>query len=208
MKLDHLILGISDLQKGIEDFEKLTGVRPIFAGVHPNIGTHNALISLGDGVYFEIIAPQIPNQTLQGPFRGFEHSIELSVVGWVISAPMDEVKTMLSTAQKSYTPVQRGSRKAPNGDLLQWESLFMMADDQILMDPFFITWDTSTIHPSLSNPMGCTLSDYTVAGLSDDLLIKGINHIDQPFRLLASDKSAGSLVSVGLNTPKGYVKFG
>lgn len=31
--IDHLILGISDLERGIEDFERRAGVRPVFGGV-------------------------------------------------------------------------------------------------------------------------------------------------------------------------------
>ena len=55
--LDHLILGINDLQHGIAVFNRLTGVTPRPGGEHPGRGTHNALVSLGDGRYLEIVAP-------------------------------------------------------------------------------------------------------------------------------------------------------
>ena len=54
---DHFVVGISDLDKGMNLIEEMTGVRPVYGGVHPTIGTHNALISLGDHTYLEIIAP-------------------------------------------------------------------------------------------------------------------------------------------------------
>ena len=57
-KLDHLILAVGDLEKGIAEFTEKTGVKPTFGGVHKGIGTHNALVSLDNGMYLEILAPE------------------------------------------------------------------------------------------------------------------------------------------------------
>ena len=62
--LDHLILGTSDLSRGIQFIEQRTGVHAAFGGVHSGRGTHNALLPLGPRCYLEILAPDPKQQTL------------------------------------------------------------------------------------------------------------------------------------------------
>ena len=194
MKLDHLILGISDLDKGISDFEKFTGVRAQFAGVHPNIGTHNALMSLGDGMYLEIIAPQVPNTKLTGSFSGFEHFTELTPVGWVVSGSLSAIENELNQSSLQHTGIVPGSRKAPSGMLLSWETIFVTQENRINMNPFFIEWSPDTTHPSLSNPGGCTLVDYAVSD-NKSALIKGhLKGIEPRYDIHESEKAAGTLL--------------
>src|SRR5260221_13482853 len=81
--LDHILLGTPELQAGIDFVEKRTGVRATFGGVHPGRGTQNALLSLGERRYLEIIAPDPAQPGAKNPLASNLHSLaEPRLVGW------------------------------------------------------------------------------------------------------------------------------
>ena len=65
--IDHLIYTAPTLEEGMDRIEHLLGVRPVPGGRHPNFGTHNSLLSIGEGTYLEVIAPDLE---LPNPPRG------------------------------------------------------------------------------------------------------------------------------------------
>src|SRR5436305_6768347 len=81
--LDHILLGCSDLERGIAFVEEHSSFRAAFGGVHPGRGTQNALLSLGTRRYLEIIAPD-PQQTGSSSERNAELKklAEPRLVGW------------------------------------------------------------------------------------------------------------------------------
>lgn len=61
-ELDHLTLGTSNLESAMEDFEKLTGVKPVMVVSLNGLGTKSARIAFESCAFIEIVAPD-PKQT-------------------------------------------------------------------------------------------------------------------------------------------------
>lgn len=55
-RLDHLVVIATSLAEGADFVEQVLGVRPGQGRQHPNMGTHNLLLSLGDAAYVEVVA--------------------------------------------------------------------------------------------------------------------------------------------------------
>ncbi len=62
LDIDHLVIGAETLAAGVAHVEALLGEGMAGGGQHPVMGTHNRLLSLGPGVYLEVIAidPEAP----------------------------------------------------------------------------------------------------------------------------------------------------
>ena len=94
--LDHFVVAIDDLDRGIEAFESLTGVRPVFGGEHPALGTHNALVSLGGEQYLEILAPR-PGAEVSPLFGEAGRFPTLTPYLWAVATDAADPKTVPST---------------------------------------------------------------------------------------------------------------
>src|SRR5215469_7805 len=156
--LDHVLLGSSDLERGIAFVEQHTGVRASFGGVHPGRGTQNALLSLGERRYLEIIAPDPQQQGVTWPLLATLKQLSRpKLVGWAahprnIAALAAQLKRS-GIAADGPTP---GSRKRPDGKVLHWQTLNLKDYANGLL-PFFIKWSADSVHPSYDAPSGCTV---------------------------------------------------
>ncbi len=167
--LDHFILGCDDLDRGIDFVEKHTGVRAAFGGVHPGRGTRNALLSLGERRYLEIMAPD-PAQKLTPQIPRLRELKEPHIVGWAVHpANVNQLVARLREAGVAFKDPQPGSRQRPDGKVLHWRSLALNDDHDGLL-PFFIEWSADSLHPSADAPKGCRLVHFgAVAPQPDDL---------------------------------------
>lgn len=160
--LDHILLGCSDLDRGISFVDKHLGVRAAFGGVHPGRGTRNALLSLGERRYLEIIAPD-PAQPDAIDAYALHRLTEPRLVGWAAHpGDLTQFAIRLHEAGIAFQGPTPGSRKRPDGRLLQWNTLGLKADRSGLL-PFFIEWSAETVHPSADAPPGCKLVRFSLS---------------------------------------------
>lgn len=158
MRVDHLVYATPDLNRGVEEIEKLLGVRATPGGQHPGRGTRNALITMGPATYLEIIAPdpeQPPPKTPR-PF-GIDGLKESRLVAW--AAKGDDLDRLRDEAARQGTrlgEVISGSRRRTDGVLLSWrytDPQTVLADGLV---PFFIDWGQSP-HPAHTAAKGASL---------------------------------------------------
>ena len=155
--LDHILLGCNDLQRGIDFVEQRTGVRAAFGGVHPGRGTQNALLSLGTRRYLEIIAPDPQQSAADEHYNRLKTFKEPRLIGW--AAHPGDLQVLAGDLAKAGIVTQGptpGSRKRPDGRILNWKTLALKDDANGLL-PFFIEWSADAVHPSEDAPTGCQL---------------------------------------------------
>jgi hypothetical protein len=200
-QIDHVILGIDDLDRGVKAFEVATGVKPVYGGKHPG-GTHNALVSLGDGIYLEILAVQV-GVTVEGDFAGLKELKTLTPIGWAVSSKdTAELRNRLSAAGIAVSEPVGGSRTTPTGAKLSWQSFVL--DESSPEAPFFIVWSEQTAHPSTTSPSGCKLQRWSVASPR----VKELERLRQALDLRVDvAESKTTAMRLSLTCPKGAVTF-
>ena len=56
LAFDHVVVTCHKLKAGIDYVRRVFGVEIPLGGQHDFMGTHNAVMAVGDGIYFEVIA--------------------------------------------------------------------------------------------------------------------------------------------------------
>ncbi|MGZ6124448.1 MAG: VOC family protein [Myxococcales bacterium] len=159
---DHMLLGCGDLDKGISFVEQHLGVRAAFGGIHPGRGSRNALLSLGERRYLEIIAPD-PQQPRSSDVRQLHRIDSPRLIGWAAHVEdIDAVAQRLTASGVAFEPVRAGARQRPSGQTLRWKALSLRDDAGGLL-PFFIEWSKDAVHPSVDAPGGCRVDRFELA---------------------------------------------
>jgi len=197
--LDHILLGCSDLDRGITFVEQRTGIRAAFGGVHPGRGTQNALLSLGTRRYLEIIAPD-PKQSGTPQYPVITKLIEPRLIGWAAHpGGLQSFAAKLAKSGVAADGPTPGSRRRSDGRVLQWKALTLKENPASLL-PFFIEWSADSIHPSVDSPKGCSLLRFEAASPETESL-------SRQFALLGLDipivKGESPKLRATISGPKG-----
>jgi Glyoxalase-like domain len=201
--VDHVILGVNDLQRGIEELERLTGVRAVYGGAHPGRGTHNALISLGGAQYLEILAPN-PEDAGSTPWIGqLETLASLTPVGWAArSHDLAALQQSLKSEGIETGEIRPGARNRPDGTRLAWKTLDLTAPSPLL--PFFIEWDPAGAHPSATSPQGCRLTGFVLHDPAPEPLRKPLQAAGLGVEVRQAEKPG---LWISMACPKGEVEL-
>lgn len=203
--IDHLVYAAPSLEEGMDAIEALLGTRPVQGGKHPTFGTHNALLSLGDNTYLEIIAP---DPGLEAPGRGrlLEESFAQKphLATWVMrSESIDSLRAQAVKGGLLLGEVEAGKREKPDGSVLSWKLTDPYALPYQGLLPFLISWGDSP-HPAKAVPRAGELIELVLfhpqpQEIRDKLKLLGIdlkvNMADKP-SLRARIKTSKGIVTL------------
>lgn len=203
--IDHVILGINDLQRAIEELERLTGVRAVYGGAHPGRGTQNALLSLGEPYYLEILAPNPEEEGNTQSVQELRGLTTLTPIGWAARAEdLPALQDSLKGQGIGTGEIRPGARNRPDGTRLAWKTLSFAPLSSNLL-PFFIDWDPTTAHPSTTSPAGCRLTEFALKDPAPDPLRKTLRSAGLRVEVRAGGKSG---IRISFACPKGNVTLG
>jgi hypothetical protein len=204
LRIDHVIVGVADLNRGMDQFEQLTGVRPVIGGESPGRGTRNALVSLGNGRYLELLAPRSDTSSSADidVLRRLKH---LTPLRWVVSTSQPEV-TVGHLRQLGYqiSDPLPGSRMKPDGTTLKWVR-FRITKPELEQAPALICWDSLSLHPSIDSPTGCDLTDLTLVVSSQAPYQRLLEALPVGVGIRKGNRPR---LEVTLSCPKGTVRLG
>ncbi|MBN2906320.1 MAG: VOC family protein [Rhodobacteraceae bacterium] len=154
LTLDHLAVSAATLQEGVAAVEAALGVTLAPGGHHAAMGTHNRLLSLGPGLYLEVIAidpaAPAPGRARWFDLDNFAGAPRLS--NWI--ARCEDLDAALARAPRGTGAVMDLAR----GDL-RWQ-MAVPGDGKLPFDgmfPALISWKGAA-HPAAMLPeAGCRL---------------------------------------------------
>ena len=196
-QLDHIMYACPDLQTGIDEIYALTGVMPAMGGSHPGVGTRNALLSLDNHQYLEIIAPD-PEQDLTGTTGQLllDHG-GTGIRSWAIACDsLTNVAALAAARNIATRDIIDMSRTTPDGIKLAWQLLFL-TDPHM---PFFIDWLKSP-HPALATPTGCQLKSFHISAMATETY----SNLLTDLALSIAVTAGANAFTAELKTPKGNI---
>ncbi len=206
---DHLVLGCTTLEAGVEHVERLTGARAVPGGRHAEMGTHNALVKLGARLYLEIIAID-PDAKAPGRLRWFDLDAPATqaaladhpqLLAWV--ARTDDIDDALLR-----TTIALGrSHTMHRGD---WSWRITIPEDGSRAAggvlPTLIQWSTDA-HPCDRLPeAGVTLSQIAAAHPEPDSIREALKALKLGDALQVTYAAAPRIAAM-LRTPRGLVSI-
>jgi catechol 2,3-dioxygenase-like lactoylglutathione lyase family enzyme len=202
--IDHIVIAVRDLAMATDDYRRL-GFTVTPGGEHTGGATHNALVSFGDGSYFELIAFREPDRPQEhkwwGRFATGEGTVDYALL---VDDAAAEANRLAAAGIAGAGP-QDGGRLRPDGQRIAWRNLTLEAADAPL--PFLIEDVTPRElrvppDPATEHPLGVT----GIAGLT--LLVTDLDRAAGSFATLLGTAAEPSSSSIDGTTRAQRFKFG
>lgn len=201
--IDHIVWAVPELATGMEQIRELTGITPVYGGRHLQFGTHNALLSLGERCYFEIIAPDPDNKEVPAPrWMGVDLIDTGQITRWALGTSQLSANAQhLSAVNKGLARTTEGQRLTASGDLLKWQLSVPQPAPLCETIPFLIDWQDSR-HPAEGLNASCHIINFSII----DPKAKVLRHLLEKLRSdIAVEEGPVPKLKLELQTPLGRV---
>ena len=204
LNLDHIVMGADRLEAGLADLTKRLAVEVPTGGKHPLMSTHNRLMSLGDGSFFELIAidPEGPKPaqprwySLDDPATKERLIKRPRALTWVVNTDdLDSVVAHSPVDLGEIIPVQRGD--------LTWR-LTVPKDGHLAGEgliPAFIEWDQKPPPGTKMPDLGVRLEEISLSHPDPKTLDNILTKLR--VRQMVSLKEGPVSIAFRLQTPQG-----
>lgn len=214
-RFDHLAFGANTLEVGLDYLQDLLGVTIPFGGKHIKMGTHNAVMKLGENCYFELITIDHDAPPPARPrWFAMDHAVHRLAVErkprlltWVVNTDdLDQCRTISSYP---YPEGLNMTRKTDSGTL-SW-SITVPEDGNLPADgllPSLIQWHHGGTHPARGMPdLGCRLQSIRLHHPYPSWLEDHLKTIDchQMVDIVPLSGNESAYMTATLETPNGVV---
>ena len=163
MRLDHVsyVASHDQISDVVNRIGSQIGTAFVDGGIHPKFGTRNFTAPLLDGQYIEVVCPMVHPATETTPFgRAVKNKADAGGgwMSWVIATnDINKIEIMLERKAVD------GQRKRPNGTILNWKQIGVLATIENSQTPFFVEW-FSNEHPSLDGDAVAKITKIYLSG--------------------------------------------
>ncbi|MGB3468446.1 MAG: VOC family protein [Cyclobacteriaceae bacterium] len=201
--IDHIVYAVSELEAGMDHIEDCLGVRPVYGGKHPQQGTHNAIVAIGQSQYLEILAPDPDNDSIPPPrWMGIDRPGKDEITRWALKSDnINRDVKILGTLGETYLHTKEGQRMTATGDLLKWQLSMPSASPRIDVVPFLLDWGASQ-HPATGLDQLCKIISFDIYHTETAKINRVLQQLGSEPLLLPSEHTTMHLT---LNCPKGLV---
>jgi Glyoxalase-like domain len=175
--LDHIILGTCNLEQAIEDFEKLTGVRPLMVVSHNGCGTKSARVAFQQCAFIEFLGPD-DKQTSTDLAESLSKIPEGQFIPIHYAVRNTKAEDLKPTWKGMGFQIDNVTMIAKDRGLpWKWSLYFFEGHDDGGFIPFFADWGDAH-HAAGRLPIVGSLESVVVRGPSDSKLHQLLNGVD------------------------------
>ena len=139
--IDHLVIACADPDAAAASLESNLGLTAAGAGRHEGLGTFNRIAWLADGSYLELIGVEDRDMALSTPVgEAVVAALDAhggGLASWALNDD-DVALTVGALPEGSFGEVIHGSRKRPDGELVEWRAAFPQSRLALEGVPFLI----------------------------------------------------------------------